>query len=87
MATAAELQARDEIFVGGEWVRPQGSETIEVVNSTTEEVMGTIPACTAEDADLAVGAARDAFECGRDPAREARRTPERDRRRPRRALR
>jgi aldehyde dehydrogenase (NAD+) len=61
MATAAELQARDRIFIGGEWVEPDGSETIEVVNPTTEEVMGTIPACSAEDADRAVQAARRAF--------------------------
>jgi acyl-CoA reductase-like NAD-dependent aldehyde dehydrogenase len=62
MATAAEVQARDKIFIGGEWVKPQSGETIEVVNSTTEEVMATIPACTPEDADLAVRAARDAFD-------------------------
>ncbi len=61
MATAAELQARDRVFIGGEWVEPSGSETIEVVNPTTEEVMGTIPACSAEDADRAVQAARRAF--------------------------
>ena len=34
MATAAELQVRDRIFIGGEWVEPQGSEVLEVVNST-----------------------------------------------------
>jgi acyl-CoA reductase-like NAD-dependent aldehyde dehydrogenase len=61
MATAAELQVRDRIFIGGEWVQPSGSEAIEVINSTTEEVMGTIPGCTAEDADRAVQAARVAF--------------------------
>jgi acyl-CoA reductase-like NAD-dependent aldehyde dehydrogenase len=62
MATAAELQTRDRIFIGGEWVEPQGTETTEVVNSTTEETIATTPACTAEDADLAVRAARAAFE-------------------------
>jgi aldehyde dehydrogenase (NAD+) len=61
MATAAELQVRDRIFIGGEWVEPSGSETIEVVNPTTEETIGTIPACGAEDADRAVEAARAAF--------------------------
>ncbi len=61
MATAAELQVRDEIFIGGEWVEPGGAETIEVVNATTEEVMGTIPACGPADADRAVAAARGAF--------------------------
>jgi acyl-CoA reductase-like NAD-dependent aldehyde dehydrogenase len=62
MATAAELQVKDRIFIGGEWVEPEGAETIEVINSTTEEAMGSIPACTPGDADRAVGAARDAFE-------------------------
>jgi len=62
MATAAQLQVRERVFIGGEWAEPQSAETIDVVNSTTEEVMGTIPACTPEDADLAVRAARDAFD-------------------------
>ncbi|HEY8501334.1 MAG TPA: aldehyde dehydrogenase family protein, partial [Solirubrobacterales bacterium] len=62
MATAAELQVKDKIFIGGEWVEPSGGEPIEVVNATTEEVMGTIPACSPEDADRAVAAAREAFE-------------------------
>ncbi|HJX33218.1 MAG TPA: aldehyde dehydrogenase family protein [Solirubrobacterales bacterium] len=72
MATTAELQVRDRVFIGGEWVEPQGSETIEVVNSTTEEVMGTIPAGTAEDADLAVRAARDAFDSWSRTSRDER---------------
>ncbi len=62
MATAAELQVRDKVFIGGEWVQPQGGETIEVVNSATEETIGTIPACTPGDADRAVAAARAAFD-------------------------
>jgi acyl-CoA reductase-like NAD-dependent aldehyde dehydrogenase len=62
MATAAEVQVRDKIFIGGKWVEPEGSETLDVVNSTTEEAMGTIPACTPGDTDRAVTAAREAFE-------------------------
>ena len=72
MATAAEVQARDKVFIGGEWVEPQGSETIEVVNSTSEDVMATIPACTPADADLAVRAARDAFDSWSQTSREER---------------
>ena len=72
MATAAELQARDRIFIGGEWVEPHGTDTFEVVNSTSEEVMGTIPACTADDVDLAVRAARDAFDTWAQTPREER---------------
>src|SRR3954452_18943857 len=72
MATAAELQVRDKIFIGGEWVAPRGAEPIEVVNATTEEVMGTIPGCSAEDADRAVAAAREAFESWSLTSREER---------------
>ncbi|MFI5026253.1 MAG: aldehyde dehydrogenase family protein, partial [Solirubrobacterales bacterium] len=72
MATAAEAQVRDKIFIGGEWVEPQGAETIDVVNSTTEETMGTIPACAPGDADRAVAAAREAFESWSQTSREER---------------
>jgi aldehyde dehydrogenase (NAD+) len=72
MATAAELQVRDRIFIGGEWVAPSGAETIEVVNASTEEAMGTIPACTPEDADRAVAAAREAFQAWSQAPREER---------------
>ena len=72
MATTAEVQAKDRIFIGGEWVEPEASATLEVVNSTTEEAMGTIAACTAADADRAVIAARDAFESWSQTSREER---------------
>ena len=86
MATAAETQVREQIFIGGKWTEPEGSETLDVVNSTSEETMGTIPACTAADADRAVVAARDAFESWSQTSREERAwLSERDLRRPRRA--
>jgi acyl-CoA reductase-like NAD-dependent aldehyde dehydrogenase len=52
---------RDRIYIDGSWVPSTGTETIEVVNSTTEEVMGTIPAGTADDVAKAVAAAKAAF--------------------------
>jgi aldehyde dehydrogenase (NAD+) len=72
MATAAGTQVRERIFIGGEWVEPEGAETLEVINSTTEEAMGTIPACSSADADRAVIAARDAFESWSQTSREER---------------
>ena len=72
MATAAELQVKDRIFIGGEWVEPSGAEPIEVVNPTTEEVIGTIPACSQEDAGRAVAAAREAFDSWSQTSREER---------------
>ncbi|MGH2979112.1 MAG: aldehyde dehydrogenase family protein [Solirubrobacterales bacterium] len=56
------MQVRDKLFIGGEWVAPAGGETIDVVNASTEEVMGRIPQGTPEDVDRAVAAARGAFE-------------------------
>ena len=62
MAVAAEALVRDKLYIGGEWVDPAGDGTIEVVNPSTEEVVGRIPEGTPEDADRAVKAARAAFD-------------------------
>jgi acyl-CoA reductase-like NAD-dependent aldehyde dehydrogenase len=56
------VHERDKVYIDGAWVPSTGSGTIDVVNSTTEEVMGSVPAGTAEDVDKAVQAARRAFE-------------------------
>jgi acyl-CoA reductase-like NAD-dependent aldehyde dehydrogenase len=61
MATTASISAREEIFIGGEWVTPAGADPLPVVNSTTEEVIATIPGCTPVEVDHAVAAARAAF--------------------------
>jgi aldehyde dehydrogenase (NAD+) len=71
MAIASDALVRDKLFIGGEWVEPAGDGTIEVVNPTTEEVIGRVPEGTAEDADRAVRAARAAFDAwSRTPAEE-----------------
>jgi aldehyde dehydrogenase (NAD+) len=64
MATASEqqLNVRDRLYIGGEWVEPSGEERLEVINSATEEVMGSVPAGTEADVERAVAAARTAFE-------------------------
>jgi acyl-CoA reductase-like NAD-dependent aldehyde dehydrogenase len=53
---------RDKVYIDGAWVPSTGKGTIDVVNSTTEEVMGSVPAGSAEDVDKAVQAARRAFD-------------------------
>ena len=53
---------RDKLYIGGEWVEPSGDGVLEVIDSTTEQVMGSVPEGTAEDLDRAVAAARAAFE-------------------------
>src|SRR5918912_4378964 len=58
----AEPIVHERIYVGGEWVEPHGSGTFDVVDATTEEVIGTTPAGDAEDVDAVVQAARAGFE-------------------------
>jgi aldehyde dehydrogenase (NAD+) len=64
MATTADTATidRTELFIGGEWVSPAGTGRIDVLDPTTEGVIGSVPEGTAEDVDRAVAAARDAFD-------------------------
>jgi acyl-CoA reductase-like NAD-dependent aldehyde dehydrogenase len=55
------MQRYENLFINGQWVPSRSGRSIDVVNASTEEVMGSIPAGTAEDADAAVLAARAAF--------------------------
>jgi acyl-CoA reductase-like NAD-dependent aldehyde dehydrogenase len=61
-AATAILTARERFYIGGEWVEPTGTGAIEVINPATEEVIGSVPEGTPEDAARAVEAAREAFE-------------------------
>ena len=51
----------DKLYIDGAWVASTGSGTIDVVNSTTEEVIASVPEGTPEDVDRAVKAAKKAF--------------------------
>ena len=55
------MQVRDTLYIDGAWVPSTGTGTLEVTNSTTEEVMATVPEGTADDVDRAVKAAKGAF--------------------------
>jgi aldehyde dehydrogenase (NAD+) len=57
-----EISVREKLYVNGQWVEPAGKGMLDVINSTTEEVMGRIPEGNAEDINRAVAAARAAFE-------------------------
>ena len=58
--------ARDRLYIGGQWVEPAATDTIQVIDSTTEQVIGRIPEGTPEDIDRAVKAARAGFEAWRE---------------------
>ncbi|WP_405141067.1 aldehyde dehydrogenase [Sphaerisporangium sp. NBC_01403] len=54
----------DRLFIGGDWVAPAGTATIDVISPHTEEIVGRVPDGTPADMDNAVAAARQAFDHG-----------------------
>ena len=57
------MKEYDKLYIGGEWVSPLApAGTIQVIDSSTEEVMGRVAQGGAADVDAAVAAARGAFE-------------------------
>ncbi|HEV2310931.1 MAG TPA: aldehyde dehydrogenase, partial [Acidimicrobiia bacterium] len=62
----------DKLYIGGEWVEPHGTGSIEVISPHSEEVIGRVPDASPADMDRAVTAARQAFDDGPWP----RMTPE-----------
>ncbi|MFI7142174.1 aldehyde dehydrogenase family protein [Streptomyces massasporeus] len=55
------MKAHDGMYIDGAWRPAAGQDVIEVVNPVDEQVIGTVPAGTAEDVDAAVRAARAAL--------------------------
>ena len=55
------MHDRGEMYINGKWVKAKGTERIEVINPSTEEIIGTIPVGNQEDIDYAIKSAKDAF--------------------------
>jgi len=55
------MDVRDTLYINGQWVASTGEGVLEVVDSTTEEVLATIPNGSVDDVDRAVKAASEAF--------------------------
>jgi acyl-CoA reductase-like NAD-dependent aldehyde dehydrogenase len=60
--TTHDSRAFSSHYINGQWVKAESAETMPVHDSSTEQLMATVPAGTAEEAAAAVAAARDAFE-------------------------
>ncbi|AYV45247.1 aldehyde dehydrogenase family protein [Caulobacter flavus] len=58
--------------IDGQWVEPKSDKTVDVINPATEAVAGRVTLGSAEDADLAVRAARKAFASFSQTSREER---------------
>ncbi|MBA0847810.1 hypothetical protein Goshw_023821, partial [Gossypium schwendimanii] len=57
---AVQVPSR-QLFIDGEWREPILKKRLPIINPATEEIIGNIPAATAEDVELAVAAARRAL--------------------------
>lgn len=57
-----KLASRYELFVGGKWVAPKSGKYFATVSPSTEETLAEVAEANAEDVDLAVRAARRAYE-------------------------
>ena len=56
------MKTYDKLYIGGEWTPASGKGSFDVIDASTEEVMGRVPRGDASDADRAVRAARAAFD-------------------------
>jgi aldehyde dehydrogenase (NAD+) len=52
---------RNCLYINGAWAAPQSTDTIEIENPTTEQIIGTVPSATERDLNRAVDAARTAL--------------------------
>ncbi|CAN5222235.1 aldehyde dehydrogenase [soil metagenome] len=62
---AARFKPRTAAFIDGDWVASKSGEVFADINPTTGEVIAQVAACGQADVDLAVAAARAAFDDGR----------------------
>jgi aldehyde dehydrogenase (NAD+) len=53
-----------QLYIGGNWVEPAGTETIDVISPWSESVIGSAPDGTKADIDRAAAAARASFDGG-----------------------
>ena len=66
------MRAYENIFINGQWIASTGTDTLSVTDSTTEEIIATIPDGSAADVDKAVAAAKAAFPAWSALPKEAR---------------
>ncbi|WP_304640887.1 aldehyde dehydrogenase family protein [Pseudomonas sp.] len=61
-----------QFYINGQWVEPKGTGTADVINPATEEVVATIALGNQDDVNIAVAAARKAFDSYSQTTREER---------------
>src|SRR5687768_16377985 len=67
MAPTVQLLHPEQLYIGGAWIAPSSTATFEVLNSATEEPFLRVAEAQAADVELAIAAARRAFDEGAWP--------------------
>lgn len=65
------VKSHDRFFIGNEWHAPSSNATFEIINPATEQIIATVPEAQNSDIDVAVMAAREAFDHGPWPRMSA----------------
>ena len=55
------MQIHENLYIDGQWVKPHGDATIDVIDPSTEEICGRVPSGNDQDVNDAVAAAKRAF--------------------------
>ena len=50
------------LFIGGEWVQSESTQTTQVINPATQEVLTQVPAATDAEMDRAIASAKATFQ-------------------------
>jgi acyl-CoA reductase-like NAD-dependent aldehyde dehydrogenase len=53
-----------QLYINGEFVEPQSTATLDVIDPSTTDIIARVPASVPADVDRAVKAARAAFDAG-----------------------
>lgn len=55
------MQTHDKFYINGQWAAPHGTDKLQVIDPSTEEVCGEVPSGNDQDVNDAVAAAKEAF--------------------------
>jgi acyl-CoA reductase-like NAD-dependent aldehyde dehydrogenase len=63
------MQTHEKFYINGQWIESNGTEKIQVIDPSTEEICGEVPSGNDDDVNAAIAAAKEAFKSwGESPA-------------------
>ena len=59
------MHIHEKLYINGQWIESKGTDKIQVIDPSTEEICGEVPCGNDEDVNAAVAAAKEAFKTGK----------------------